>query len=306
MRDLRSSTSTAARTADGTPGGSRTRSTLLAVGLTSAAVALGFGLGLASCGGDDTGNMPVVGCTSDADCTSPFKPWCDSVTQMCANCPSGSSCPNKQTCRKNGAKFDCIEACASSADCLGSASTCCGNTCVALNTAANCGMCGNACAGNMDCISNMCKCPSGSPELCGMKCTDPKTDVANCGSCGKDCGTVKNGYPACTSGKCVVSGCNKGFGNCDGDDTNGCETATSSSVDNCGACGMKCVVGPNADVSCLNGKCSMVCQGDWRSCDNMDDNGCEVNIATDAMHCGGCGISFVCKMGQSCVKGMCL
>ena len=77
-------------------------------------------------------------------------------------------------------------------------------------------------------------CPSGK-SCCdpGGFCVDLQTDPDNCGECGKACGA--NAY--CSGGTCH---CNEGYGNCDGDWSNGCEVNLNTDPNNCGGCGNAC------------------------------------------------------------------
>jgi hypothetical protein len=54
----------------------------------------------------------------------------------------------------------------------------------------------------------------------------------------------------CSQGPCA---CIPGFGNCDGEDANGCETDLSSGSEHCGACGHDCQGG-----DCIAGKCQPI------------------------------------------------
>jgi len=56
---------------------------------------------------------------------------------------------------------------------------------------------------------------------CGGSCVDVQTDAANCGGCGNACAAGQ----VCTAGACRATGCEAGYSNCDGDPSNGCETA---------------------------------------------------------------------------------
>ncbi len=62
---------------------------------------------------------------------------------------------------------------------------------------------------------------------------DLETDPKNCGQCNTVC-LNQNGTTSCVNGKCHPK-CNPGFGDCDGDKTNGCE-ADLSKVTTCGRC----------------------------------------------------------------------
>ena len=61
-----------------------------------------------------------------------------------------------------------------------------------------------------------------------------KVPTKYCGGCGHACNST-NGTASCASGVCGIS-CSAGFGNCDGNVTNGCETNTQTSTSNCGTC----------------------------------------------------------------------
>jgi hypothetical protein len=83
-----------------------------------------------------------------------------------------------------------------------------------LNDPRNCGACGMACE---------------SCEVCaGLACS------STCGQC-----------KVCINNLCVgdSSGCLPGFGECDGDCRNGCETSLTNDPANCGKCGHACAQG---------------------------------------------------------------
>jgi hypothetical protein len=61
---------------------------------------------------------------------------------------------------------------------------------------------------------------------------------------------------ACDGGACACTG---GFGNCDGDDANGCETALESDAANCGACGRSCL-----GAACTARQCAPVVVYDFQ------------------------------------------
>src|SRR5262249_22305765 len=101
-----------------------------------------------------------------------------------------------------------------------------------LNTTANCGMCGASC--DLPNASSICKTGACAITSCTgtfADCdNDPKngcetnlaTSPTHCGACGTVCNAT-NGTPSCATGSCSIT-CNPGFGDCDGDPTNGCET----------------------------------------------------------------------------------
>lgn len=68
----------------------------------------------------------------------------------------------------------------------------------------------------------------------------PCTCVGTHGTCSMDCSTIT---------------CDSGFGDCDGDLSNGCETATTTNPTNCGTCGNDCTA-CRTGASCVAGSCT--------------------------------------------------
>lgn len=102
---------------------------------------------------------------------------------------------------------------------------------------------GGVCApGTADC--------DGDPKNGCETITD--TDPAHCGYCTNACPARANGFPVCLAGKCRV-GCNSGFDDCDGDESNGCEKVVTSDPANCGACKHDCL-----GAACNAGVCEPV------------------------------------------------
>jgi hypothetical protein len=64
------------------------------------------------------------------------------------------------------------------------------------------------------------------------------------------CPPHPNAAPACTGGICGYT-CNPGWGDCDGNPANGCESDLHTAARNCGACGTVC----GASSACVNGAC---------------------------------------------------
>ncbi|MFO0606731.1 MAG: fibrinogen-like YCDxxxxGGGW domain-containing protein [Polyangiales bacterium] len=176
------------------------------------------------------------------------------------------------------------------------------------NTAAdnaNCGMCGRACAAGQVCSAGVCtsSCGAGTTN-CSGDCVNTQTDPGNCGMCGNACRPPNASLSACVMGACVVAACNAGFGDCDGNVMNGCETnVRGSDVNNCGACNLVCRF-PNAAATCASGSCAMgACAAGFADCDRNPANGCETNTNTDNANCGTCGRA--CGAGQACGAGSC-
>ena len=100
-------------------------------------------------------------------------------------------------------------------------------------------------------------------------------------------------HVTCSGGVCA---CDAGFGDCDNNGANGCETDLSTSQANCGACGQSCNNG-----ACMAGSCA--CSGGFADCDGNPANGCEVDLQTDGTACGACGHDC---LGGTCSSGSCM
>ena len=172
----------------------------------------------------------------------------------------------------------------------------------------NCGACGNACSsanGSASCTGGTCQisCTSGFAD-CNFNsadgCEAALNTVTHCGACGNAC-SFANANASCTAGTCVIGSCTAGFGNCDSNGANGCETALTT-VTNCGACGNACSF-VNANASCTAGTCVIgSCTAGFADCNFNSADGCEAALNT-VTHCGACGNT--CLSGQACVAGVC-
>src|SRR5262249_16190539 len=93
----------------------------------------------------------------------------------------------------------------------------------------------------------------------------------------------------CGSGQCNGV-CAAGWGDCNNDKLlDGCETDLLTTSSRCGACNNVCSTSHVATPHCSAGTCDGVCDTGWADCNNNKlADGCEVNLTTDALHCGGC------------------
>lgn len=119
----------------------------------------------------------------------------------------------------------------------------CDTTCMAPNTPGACraGICvtGQCSTGFGDCNNNL-----------GDGCeVNLKSDMDHCGRCDTPC-DVAHGSGACAAGKCLVTGCDAGFSNCNNLPKDGCEIDLVTDDQNCGACGNVCPAG-----HCVRGSC---------------------------------------------------
>jgi len=163
-------------------------------------------------------------------------------------CPAGTSCQNSW-CLEGGKGSNTNDSgvLPTESTCTGR-ETLCGNTCADLLSDKNhCGVCSRACGSLEICVDARCgpACAKSGTTLCGNDCVDMETNMSNCGSCGNECKTfLPNAQGSeCAGGKCVVSGCDSGFGDCDQSAVNGCEANLLLDANNCGSCGTKCPTG---------------------------------------------------------------
>ena len=93
-----------------------------------------------------------------------------------------------------------------------------------------------------------------------------------------------------------------------------CETNLQNDDENCGACGNSCgnFEAINMGSRCVKGACAFECLPDgratdgymeFRNCNNLIDDGCEINITEDPANCGACGNA--CAAGVRCINGRC-
>jgi hypothetical protein len=150
----------------------------------------------------------------------------------------------------------------------------------------NCGQCGLACSvpnGNVAtyaCVARNCaigSCATGW-DNCDQTYTNGcernvSSDVNNCGGCNAVCNST-NGTPGCTNGQCTIT-CNAGWGDCNNDRADGCETNTATSATNCGQCGTVCPTRPNTTPLCANSSCGFACLPGFVDLDGVAINGCE-------------------------------
>jgi formylglycine-generating enzyme required for sulfatase activity len=258
-----------ATTASGGAGGTGGATTGSGGASTSTTSAGGGGTGGSECSGatcslPNATGMCAAGICKINQCALHYED-CDSVD---ANGCEVSLWTDTSNCNGCGVKCDatggtascvsgaCKIACSDGyANCDGKVSNGCE---VALWTdTSNCNGCGVKCdatGGTASCVSGACKiaCSYGHANCDGKVSNGCEvslwTDPSNCNGCGVTC-TNGHGTTACVSGACTPA-CSSGYGNCDGDAANGCETDTTSNA-HCGACGNACTGG----AFCSGGTC---------------------------------------------------
>ena len=131
-----------------------------------------------------------------------------------------------------------------------------------LDTKENCGACGITCdKPGEECVNEgnglecAVPCARFGKVLCGFECVDLLSDVGSCGACFSGCKPPgPHQVSSCSKGVCAYE-CEPGFGDCNGDSTDGCETDLSVHPGNCGACGNACDV--SVGQPCIEGRCLM-------------------------------------------------
>lgn len=176
----------------------------------------------------------------------------------------------------------------------------------------SCGTCGNDCTGRANTQSGGCE-----EGACKLVCTEGYRDcngdasdgceaglasAEHCGACDNDCTALGHVRSAtCSDGACLDLQCDKGYGDCDGITSNGCERATNTATD-CGGCNTPCSL-PHTEASCSSGSCQPgACAQGYDDCNGDPSDGCEASL-NDAATCGGC--SNKCANGLQCINGKC-
>jgi hypothetical protein len=206
--------------------------------------------------------------------------------------------------------------CTTDSECKGF--LCCNGECIDVKSdVLHCGKCGTKCPGAETqealCQGGTCKgCDAGKADCNAIPIdgceTTLATDAKNCGSCGKVCLLANAQGNLCEAGKCKIESCKAGFLDCDKEAENGCEIASATDPDNCGACGAACPKVANAKATCQLGKCEgFTCEPGFADCDKDPKNGCEVELGKDLNNCGTCGnVCDPVKNGvAACKDGIC-
>jgi hypothetical protein len=217
-----------------------------------------------------------------------------SVTTLtnCVNCGQACSFPNATASCSTGACT--LTSCnAGFADCTAAAG--CETT---LGTTTACRSCTEVCSnahGGTTCnTTNGCvpTCDAGWKSCDGVATNGCERDIrtlTSCGDCDVPC-NFANASESCSTGTCTLGTCTAGFGNCDSQPANGCET-TLGNVTHCNACGNACT-NSHGSTSCTGTPgafdCAPVCDANWASCNGNPDDGCETDLTTTS-NCGICG-----------------
>ncbi len=252
---------------------------------------------------DPMTNACVAGCRSDDGCRvgdagvtdgGVAGTRCDTASHTCVQCTQNAHCPPGLVCTGHA----CVRGCTDTQPCPAGES-CCGGGCVDLQTAtAHCGRCGSMCSlpnaapvcAAGACVTTSCNAGFGDCDaMAANGCeTDTRVTAAHCGGCGMACAARQHAVASCAAGMCSWA-CEAGFGDCDGDPSNGCETDTNVSTTHCGVCGNACRFA-NALALCVSGACTRGgCETGFADCDMTASNGCETDTNNSLTACGACG-----------------
>lgn len=140
--------------------------------------------------------------------------------------------------------------------------------------------------------------------------TNVSTDLNNCGKCGGKCTGKNTTSTLCFFGSCS-NACAAGFGDCNGNGYDGCETnVKGTDANNCGGCGVKCSATNMATRTCSGGVCNGTCAGGTADCNgNKQSDGCETILINNNKNCGACGRAcpalYTCTGTRCCLLGFC-
>ena len=246
-------------------------------------------LGACDDGWADCDADPATGCETDLLTDPDFCGDCDTQcggdTPFCVAGSCSGECPGDQTN--------------------------CGGVCVDTQTdAAHCGGCDQPCAFDhaaAECVAGVCRmgaCDDGWADCDADPATGCETELGtldHCGGCGDACAAA-HAENSCVDGSCQVGGCDDGWGDCDADAANGCETELGT-LDDCGACGDTCDFA-HADGACVDGGCQMgECHTSYADCNGDPADGCEADLRSEAS-CGSC--DNACGETEDCDGGECV
>lgn len=279
-----------------------------------------------SCGGAGEANQ--CGCAPKS-CSS-LGAACGTIPDGCGDVVVCGTCPAGQTCGGGGPNLCGNDACEP-------------KSCAQLS--ASCGFVSDRCSEAIDCGS--CQAPQvcggqGSPNQCGCL---PKTCAQLGASCGEveagcgyaiDCGTCPAGIvcggagvpnqcactcslphatTSCLDGDCAIASCDAGWGDCDGEASNGCETDLENDPTHCGTCATSCDDGNACTVgdACQSGTCvpgpavtctappNTACYNAAGTC-NPASGACQYQTKADNTSCGTttCGGWSACSWNGEC------
>ena len=282
-----------------------------------------------------------VGCVDDTSCETGFV--CSADHECVEGCSESHACADPLLCCDGG----CIDtstslshcgACGEPCEPANATPECASGVCTVLSCdagwddcndlvddgceidltsdPANCDACGTICPpyphAEGACAEGECGlgCAAGWGDCNGVIDDGCEGDIASspptCGACDTPC-TTAHGLPRCDAGVCGVGLCFPGWGDCNDDAADGCETATTSDAANCGTCGHACAAPGHGTAGCNAGVCGIgACDFGWDDCNGSAADGCESPVDADPLNCGGCGLSCAAAHATTdCVTAAC-
>jgi hypothetical protein len=226
----------------------------------------------------------------------------------CGDC--GNQCPDGWVCEQGA----CVDLCLKQ----GLPDTCNGKCTNLSYDDANCGTCGTVCDPTGPDLPAL---PADMAYGCvGGACGIPKCRVQNKANCN---GVLSDGCEVTLHTNDDCSGCGdicpagktclRYSGNAwaclchDGEALCGTQCMLiDSDPEHCGSCFHACpgLLVPNFEATCSLGTCGGKCREGYADCDELLDNGCEVDTRVNNRNCGACG--HACLPGQVCSNGTCL
>ena len=251
-----------------------------------------------------------------ANCNSDASDGCEAdVSTDMDNC---GACGN--TCQLANASAICVAGACQVDTCDGTFSDCDGSPANGCerdldSDIQNCGACDNDChamnaevsceAGTCvmgDCLDGYGDCNTDAGDGCEVVFA---SDPDNCGACGLSCEQA-HAIAQCLLGQCSISQCDDGYGDCNSDASDGCESDLNSDPLHCGSCGQQCDIA-HAQAGCDSGQCVVAqCDDAFGDCNSDPSDGCETYLNNDMENCGACGA--VCQLPHAdavCRSGSC-
>jgi hypothetical protein len=271
-----------------------------------------------------TGTQPGQSGPSSVGCTPTCAGRACGDQDGCGGSCQSGSCLNGQVCQ-NG---QCVHSCAVGTPCgpgscisgfpnLGESRVCDSNgNCI--KKMESCGLyrcredtCPGSCTIDDHCMNHaFCQAGSCLPRRTGGETCDRdrQCEWGLCFEgvcCESACVAPPNARRTCAGGTCAFT-CNSGFGNCDGDWSNGCEADLRTDEQHCGGCDQPCVA-DNATGTCTSGTCGYTCLPDYANCDGTMSNGCETDLTDSPNHCGACNRACggTCAGAWECINRTC-
>jgi len=259
------------------------------------------------------GSCTVVGCAPGrADCNGSSN-TCETPLDTpldCGNC--GMSCSDPAH-----AEAGCVDGDCGVGRCVGNFGDCnqmAADGCeLALDTQGNCGGCGVTCSftgSGAVCVGGVCQANGCSPGYDDCDADDSNgcesLDTAeHCGACNAPCAAASLDHvqtASCEASDCEIT-CQPGYGDCDTNPSNGCETSLNDNL-NCGGCNLACTFASGIG-DCSTGTCTFDgCLDGWANCKNGTSDGCETHISSDPDNCNGCNLDCPADKTE-CSGGVC-